>query len=442
MRVNKALRFFKIKSENTLIAKHLVNDSREMKEDAIFIAIDKGVEYLKELKIKPLVILSNVKVVGAYFIPNLKEQLGEFAKYFYYLKKNKPKIIGVMGTNGKTTVANILHELLPSSMLVTTLSDVKDSFFDINTTPDAIRLANYLKKTRELKKKYLILEISSIGIAENRVKGFEISYILFLNLSKDHLDYHKTLKNYQDTKINYIKNSNALIVANAKDKFGLDLIKNNKAIPFKFSKDLIIKKDLEKTIFLFDNKEITTNLLGEINAINVIAALTLLKVMKIKIDIKKLEKCKRVRGRMDVIHNNPNIVIDYAHTSLAFLSVLKEIKSLTNGRLIVVFGAGGNRDKSKRKEYGDYALTYADKIILTDDNPREENELGIIKDIISEKNEKVEIIINRKEAIKKGIESLNKEDTLLIVGKGHEEYQIIGKKYYKYSDYDEVRKWL
>ena len=164
--------------------------------------------------------------------------------------------------------------------------------------------------------------------------------------------------------------------------------------------------------------------------------------MKVKIDIKKLEKCKRVRGRMDVIHNNPNIVIDYAHTSLAFLNVLKEIKSLTNGRLIVVFGAGGNRDKSKRKEYGDYALTYADKIILTDDNPREENELEIIKDIISEKNEKVEIIINRKEAIKKGIEKLNKEDTLLIVGKGHEEYQIIGKKYYKYSDYDEVRKWL
>lgn len=443
MRIDKALRFFNIEVKDKRVAKYLICDSRKIKEKSIFIAIDNGVNYIQELKIKPLIILSNIKRDNVIYIPNLKEMLSEFGVYFYKLKKHHPSLIGIVGTNGKTSTANILHILLKKSLLITTISKVKDSIISDNTTPNAIELVNDLVYAREKKYKYVILEVSSIGIKEKRVEGLAFDYLIFLNLTKDHLDYHKTLKDYQETKINFILKSDATTIINSNDKFGKFLLKNKvNSKPYKFDPTLIREKSISGTSFIFENHIIQTNLIGDFNIDNLISVLTLLKVMKKRIDYSQISSIKPIKGRMDIVSFSPNIVIDYAHTSPAFEMALKELKNIAKGKLIVIFGAGGNRDKTKRKEYGDLAKIYADEIILTNDNPRDENQEEIINDINAFKDEKVTVILDRHEAIKEGVNRLTKNDTLAIIGKGHEEYQIIGNKRYHFSDYEEVSKWL
>ena len=443
MKVNEALKFFNLESKDNRVAHHLICDSRKMKEKSIFIAIDNGINYIDSLEIKPLIILSNIKRDNVIYIPNLKDVLSEFGVYFYHIKCHHPQLIGIVGTNGKTSTASILHTLLKNSFLITTITGIDDSIISDNTTPNAIELINDIVYARYHKYKYVILEVSSIGIKEKRVKGLKFDYLIFLNLTKDHLDYHKTLKDYQETKINFILKSNAITIANSQDNFGRFILKNKSlSHPYKFESTLIVNKSLKGTSFKFNNKIITTSLIGDFNIENLISVLTLLKVMNKKIDYQKISMIKPIKGRMDVVSFYPNIIIDYAHTSIAFEKALKELKSLINGKLIIIFGAGGNRDKSKRKVYGDLAYKYADEIILTNDNPREENQAEIINDIISHKDEKATIILDRHEAIKEGVKRLNKEDTLVILGKGHEEYQIIGKIKYHFSDFEEVKKWL
>ena len=443
MKVSKALEFFKIKNNDQRVAKHLICDSRKIKEKSIFIAVDNGANYIDELAIKPLIILSNIKKDGVIYIPDLKERISEFGVYFYQIKNHHPQLIGIVGTNGKTSTATLLHYLLRDSLLITTISNIRDSLISDNTTPNAIELLNDIVYARSHKYKYVILEVSSIGIKENRVKGLNFDYLIFLNLTKDHLDYHKTLKDYQDTKINFILQSNAITIINSKDKFGRYLLKNkSQSYTYKFGTYQIVQKSLKGTIFKFDNKLIHTNLIGYFNIENLIGVLTFLKVAKKRINYQKIENIKPIKGRMDVISTHPNVIIDYAHTSTAFEMALKEIKELVEGRLIIVFGAGGNRDKSKRKIYGALADKYADEVILTNDNPREENQEDIIKDIKSYKDSKITVILDRHEAIKEGMKRLKENDSLVILGKGHEEYQIIGKRKYHFSDFEEVKKWL
>ncbi len=443
MKISKCLEFFNIKNSDQRVAKYLVSDSRKMKPKAIFIAIDKGIEYINDLAIEPLLIISNVERPNVVYIPNLKEKIAEFAIYFYHLNKNHPQLIGIVGTNGKTSTANILHMLLKKSLLITTIQGLPDSVISENTTPNAIELINDLVYARRQKYNFVILEVSSIGIKEKRVEGLTFSYLIFLNLTKDHLDYHKTLEDYQNTKINFVLNSEAPAIVNANDKFGIKILKcKSNSVPFKFAKEIIIKHTLQGTVFKYDNRYVKTNLIGEFNMENLLSVLTLLKVMKKRIDYALISEIKPIKGRMDIINFAPNIVVDYAHTSKAFELALKELKSLITGRLIIIFGAGGDRDKSKRKIYGQLALKYGDEIILTNDNPRKENEVDIINDIHLVNEKKVTVILDRHLAIKEGIRRLKKEDTLAIIGKGHENYQIIGDKKYHFSDYEEVKKWL
>ncbi len=443
MKIKHALAFFNISSDDERRARNLVIDSRKMKPNSIFIAIDKGINFINKLKIKPLIILSNVDLPGVYYVSNLKEQLGYFANFFYKIKSNKPHLIGIIGTNGKTSVATILHNLLPKSMVVTTLKNLKDSFVSVNTTPNAIELANDIVLARKRKKHFLILEVSSIGIKEGRVNGFDFDYLIFTNLTSDHLDYHKTLKDYQDTKLNFINNSHALLVANYLDKFGKELCdKRSNTISYSLSEEQIITSNINKTVFKFNEQIIETNLIGRFNILNLSSVLTLLSAIGKRIDLRKIRKCEAVKGRMDVIHSSPNIIIDYAHTSVAMLKAIKEIKRMTKGKLFLIFGAGGERDKSKRQEYGNIALKYADYIILTNDNPRNEDPYQIINDIMGENKDKFQVCISRSRAIEKAIKLLTKDDSLLILGKGHEDYQLVENLKIPYSDYKEVKKWL
>ena len=443
MKIKDALAFFNIKSNDNRNARYLVIDSRHMKKNAIFIALDDGINYIDNLSIKPLIILSNKNINCAYYIKDLKDKLGYFANYFYNIKSNKPHLIGIVGTNGKTSVATILHSLLKKSMVVTTIKNLKDSLLSVNTTPNAIELANDIMIAKKRKKHFLILEVSSIGIKEGRVNGFVFDYLIFTNLTKDHLDYHKSLQDYQDTKMNFMKNSNATLIVNTNDKFGKELLKTcDKVIGYSLKDEDIISSDILKTKFKFNNQIIETNLISKFNVHNLLAVLTMLNTLGKKIDFNKVNSLKSIKGRMDVIHTFPNVIIDYAHTSMAMNLAIKETKEMTKGKLIVIFGAGGERDNSKRYEYGSIALKYADYVILTNDNPRNENPYHIINDIIKGRKEKFKVIISRSKAIEEGIKLLNKFDTLLILGKGHEDYQILGKQKLPYSDYEEVKKWL
>lgn len=443
MRVDKALKFFKIQVKDKRKASYLCNDTRLIKENSIFVAIDNAAKYLDKLSIKPLVIITNQEIEGTIYIPDLKQKIGEFCSYFYNIKKNNPKLIGVTGTNGKTSVATLLHELLNKSYLITTIGNINKSYLSENTTPSAVEIANAIVETRRHKAKYLILEVSSIGIKENRVTGFDFSYLIFTNLTKDHLDYHKTIDDYHKTKLNFLKNSKAILLMNLNDSH-VNVLWNrpHKTFGFAFNESCVIKRNLTNTIFQFDNYMLRTNLIGTFNIENLYAVLSLLTIMKEKIDPIKIETLKRVRGRMDIVSLKPNIIIDYAHTQEAMSKALYEAKLLCDGKLFVIFGAGGMRDKSKRKEYGNLALEYSDVAIITNDNPREEKEEDIVKDIIGSNEEKFEIILNRSEAIATTIKRLKEEDLLLILGKGHEEYQIVQNQRLKYSDYDEVEKWL
>lgn len=443
MKIKEALKYFNIISNDNRNARYLVNNSKLMKKYAIFIAIDKGVNYIAKLNPKPLIIISNKKVDGVFYIPNLKEEIGAFCNYFYNIKKDRPHLIGIVGTNGKTSVATILHHLLPKSSLVTTIKNIKDSYLSVNTTPDAVELANDIVKARKRKYHFLILEVSSIGIKENRVKGFEFDYLIFTNLTEDHLDYHHSLKDYQDTKMNFLRESKAILVANNDDKFGKDLVKTRYlTMGYELDEHVILKESLKGTKFYFDNNIYETQLIGRFNVENLLAVLTLLKILGKTVNEKALKNMPPIRGRMDVVNANPCVIIDYAHTIEALKESLQVTKKLTKNRLVLILGAGGERDKSKRKEYGKLALTYGDKIYLTNDNPRHEDEMAIINDIMDGNNDKFIVILKRSLAIQKALKDLNEGDILLILGKGHEDYQIINDDKLHYSDYEEVNKWL
>ena len=311
MKIKDALAFFNIKSNDNRNARYLVIDSRHMKKNAIFIALDDGINYIDNLSIKPLIILSNKNINCAYYIKDLKDKLGYFANYFYNIKSNKPHLIGIVGTNGKTSVATILHSLLKKSMVVTTIKNLKDSLLSVNTTPNAIELANDIMIAKKRKKHFLILEVSSIGIKEGRVNGFVFDYLIFTNLTKDHLDYHKSLQDYQDTKMNFMKNSNATLIVNTNDKFGKELLKTcDKVIGYSLKDEDIISSDILKTKFKFNNQIIETNLIGKFNVHNLLAVLTMLNTLGKKIDFNKVNSLKSIKGRMDVIHTFPNVIID------------------------------------------------------------------------------------------------------------------------------------
>ncbi len=442
MKVKDALSFFKIKSADTRNVYSLSNDTRTCKRNSILVLLDHGVDYLANLKTKPLIILSNREVEGTIYIPNLKEQIGPFCNYFYHIQKDRPHLIGIVGTNGKTSVATILHYLLKKSSVVTTIKNVRHSYLSANTTPNAIELANDIVKARKHHYHFLILEVSSIGIKEKRVEGFKFDYLIFTNLSKDHLDYHKTLEDYQNTKLDFLKNSKGILLVNQNDKFGQKLLQERYlTYGYKYEDSLTIDKNLEGTTFAYDDQVLKTRLIGHFNMENLYAVLTMLKILGKKVDYKRLKEMPPVKGRMDVVNRKPNVIIDYAHTEEAMHQSLKETKDLCKNRLIVVFGAGGERDRSKRHIYGKMASQYADQIILTNDNPRGEDPRQIIADIKGHNRAKFEVILSRSEAIKAALKRLHDDDTLLILGKGHEDYQLINDTRIPYSDYDEVKKW-
>ncbi len=396
---------------------------------------------------KCALILSNKINSKFIYIKDLKSKCFNILDYFYFNFKHDFKIICITGTEGKSSLSNIIYQGLTKAsykcLVIATSVLNKDFFKSELTTPTSFEFIKAMQKALDYD--FLICEISSIGIEEKRVDLSIFDYIFLTNLNVDHLDYHQTVFNYHYAKIKlflenkkakkFIFNDAYLMYKELFDKVNnLTIIKND---DIKYKINSLIKQD-----FVYKNIPYSSNLLFKQNIMNNVFLIELLTNLAIKNISKIISSLRKVKGRLDIVNSKPCIMIDYAHSYKSLELLLKQVKELNYKRIIVVIGAGGDRDASKRKLYGKVLEQYADFAILTDDNPRNEDELKIINDIISNNKFKYNIILNRKMAIEYAITIIDDFDILLVIGRGNEEYQIIKGKKVELNDYKIIKNYL
>jgi UDP-N-acetylmuramoyl-L-alanyl-D-glutamate--2,6-diaminopimelate ligase len=375
--------------------------------------------------------------------------VGIISDNFYDHPSSKLKLIGVTGTNGKTTTATLLHKLFrelghKAGMIGTVVNKINDREIEaVRTTPDSVNLNKLLAEMVDSGCEYCFMEVSSHSVSEKRIEGLSFVGGIFTNLTLDHLDYHKTLENYSEAKKTFfdILPASGFAIANIDDDKGQYMLSSTKA--HKYTLSLKGEADF--------NERFTTKLIGEFNAYNVLgiyATAVILGQDKNKV-IEIIKKLDSVPGRFESIKSSNNItgIVDYAHTPDALENVLKTINKMkNNGKVISVIGCGGDRDKSKRPIMARIGYEMSDILILTSDNPRNEKPEDILNDmekgLPTEHEEKVEVIIDRRVAIKKACELAGAGDFILVAGKGHEKYQEVnGLKTY-FDDMEELEKYL
>lgn len=393
-------------------------------------------------------------------ISDLRNKLAAISSQFYEYPSKKISIIGITGTNGKTTSAywlsQCLNHLKIKTAFIGTLGygDLKKLKKSQNTTPSAIDLQRSIKEIYKKKYKYVAMEVSSHGIKEQRINNIEFKQRLFTNLSRDHLDYHKTMSEYAEVKKKFmLSEKNGNIIVNIDDKVGQSIF-NNSVLPDnkKVSFSIYKKSKIQATNISQNHNNLSFDLnyygksfpvrlklIGIFNIYNVLGVIGCLSTMGFEVNqiINSLKKIKQVPGRTEFIKKSkdlPSVMIDYAHTADALENILKSIKNNSFKKIILVFGCGGDRDKGKRKEMAKIAEEYADHSLITSDNSRNENPKDIIEDISKHFDQEPIKIIDRKEAICEAIKMADKEDLVVIAGKGHEEYQEIGNKKIYFSD--------
>lgn len=461
-------------------------DSRKIKENYMFVAmigaVVDGHNYIeKAIENGAKVIIVEKKVdytqyknyenITFIYIENIRKYLGLIASNYYNFPQNKIKIIGITGTNGKTTSSYILENILEKTARIGTTGNriLDEEFETANTTPESLELIKLINKSVEKNVDYFIMEVSSHALEIGRVEMLNFESAIFTNLTQDHLDFHKTMENYFNAKkkiFSMLTNSGKGII-NIDDEYGKKIyLENNKekylTISIKNKEAHLYGEILEYTndgmqIKLINNinkKEyiFNVNLVGEYNLYNILGCVGSCIELGIEVDfiIKKLEKMPSVPGRFETIKNDKNarIVVDFAHTDDGLTNVGKTLKSITKNKIITIFGAGGDRDNKKRPKMAKAASDFSDFIILTSDNPRTENPKQILFEIeeglieINYPKEKYVIIEDREEAIKYGVNMIQEGDSLLIAGKGHETYQIIGKEKIHFDDREIVKKYL
>ena len=380
----------------------------------------------------------------------------EYIKNYYYDDIKDISLIGITGTNGKTTTCYLIYQMLnyigiKTAYIGTIGFYINNTVIPLNnTTPSIDILYNLLSISKENNCKVVVMEVSSHALKQDRIYGLLFDAIGVTNISMDHLDYHKTMKDYISCKIKLTKklrNKNVCIL-NKKDKY-YKRFKNHKNNNYIIGKDIKIKKikmNLENTFLTFkDDKKykVKLSLVGKFNMFNYLMAYKIIKELGYSTNelIRNSNDFKEPIGRMQKINYKDNaIFIDYAHTPDAVIKVLRTVKKIKNKGIITVIGCGGNRDKEKRPLMGKAACKNSSYVIFTNDNPRNEDEKLIMKDILKGAKEKYEVIYDRYDAIKKGISLLNGKKILMILGKGHEDYQIVGDKKLPFSDIDVVTK--
>ena len=434
-------------------------DSRKVEAGDTFIAL-KGVNHDGHDFIEEAIESGAALVVAEHgnysvdtiLVDDTHEYLAEYLSSQYSDMLKNMHIIGATGTNGKTTTCYLLYSALNKlgircGYIGTIGFYLKDKIKDLNnTTPDILEIYEMLIYCYEKECNYVIMEVSSQALSMNRVDGLLFDYVIFTNLTQDHLDYHKTMKKYAlaKQKLFYKLKKDGYALINIDDEYSnMFLLSENNNITYgKGNSDYqIIDSEVidDYQTFIINHNGIwryDVHLLGEYNIYNTLAVIIILE--KLGFDFKQIYdvvfSLEPPTGRMEKIKFNDSLVIiDYAHTPDATYKIISSAKTFCKGKIYTIIGCGGNRDNDKRAKMGLISTTLSDYVIFTSDNPRNEDPEKIIDDmlqLIDRKN--YEIIINREKAIKKGIQKLKENDILLILGKGHEEYQIIGteKKYF------------
>lgn len=398
-------------------------------------------------------------------VKDTNKVLGTLASRFYKNPTGTLNVVGVTGTNGKTTVTHLISELLRYKKLkVGVLGTVghdtgKATYAAKNTTPHSLETHKMAHELLVNGGQYLIMEVSSHAIANNRLNGIHYDMAVFTNITQDHLDFHKTFDNYRLVKGMFLtslgtvgeKNGKEiLVVLNGDDPnfpyFESVTLCNYLSYGIEGNHDVIATNlviSLNSTKFIVNcwkgNIEIETNLVGNFSVYNALAAITvaLARGMTLREIQRAFREIKGVSGRFELVTNQKDftVIVDYAHTPDGLENVLKTAKLLIINRIIVVFGCGGDRDKGKRPLMAGIAEKYADFSIVTNDNPRTENPSNIVDDIVKGfSNSKFEVILDRKKAIYTAINMAVKDDIILIVGKGHETVQIIGDTTMEFND--------
>ena len=397
-------------------------------------------------------------------VESTESVVGIVATHFFGDPSRKLKLVGVTGTNGKTTIATLLYNMFRKfghkcGLLSTVCNYIEDEAIPADhTTPDPIELNRLLAKMVEAGCEYAFMECSSHAIAQKRIGGLKFAGGLFTNLTRDHLDYHKTVENYRDAKKAFfdVLEKDAFAITNADDKNGLYMVQNTKAQVKTYSirsmadfKAKIIECHFEGMYLDINGKEVGVQFIGKFNVSNLLAvygaAVMLGKQPEDILVI--LSTLKSVSGRLEPIHSPEGYtaIVDYAHTPDALENVLNTINEVLNGKgkVITVCGAGGNRDKGKRPIMAQTAAKLSDKVIITSDNPRFEEPQDIINDMLAgldnKQMKKVVSIVDRKEAIRTASMMAEKGDVILIAGKGHEDYQEIKGVKHHFDDKEVVR---
>ena len=400
--------------------------------------------------------------VETIIVKNSEDYLNKYLVDNYSNKFDSIKFIGITGTNGKTTTAYLTSQILTNLGINNAYIGTIGYYINSelvrelpNTTPDILSLYNLIFEAMEKNVKVIVMEVSSHSLSLGRINGIKFDVAGFTNLTEDHLDYHKTMENYLQSKLlilNYLKD-NGVMISNIDDGYGKKFkYKNFKTIGFNDSDYKITNYEYTNltTKIEFtceDNKyNVETNLLNKFNIYNYITALAFVNTIGININdiISVTDKVYPPSGRNEIISvNGGKAVIDYAHTPDAVEKIINSYLEKKIGKIITIIGCGGDRDPKKRPIMGNIATELSDYVILTNDNPRTENEENIMNDIISGiKKDNYKVIYDRRNAIKEGLDMIGNNDTLLILGKGHEDYQIIGHVKYHLSDKEEVMNYI
>lgn len=476
--ISGSLQIEQLIGSNDLLINEIIFDSRKVEKGSLFVAqsgtnVD-GHQFI-DLAIQQgaiAVVCEHIpdiinKSVCYIKVSDSKKALGILAAEFYDHPSTKLKLIGITGTNGKTTIVTLLHNLFSQlgykTGLLSTIENKigLECILSTHTTPDTIQLNQLLDKMVKANVELCFMEVSSHAVDQERIYGLHFSGGVFTNLSHDHLDYHLTFDEYLKAKKKFFDQlpSSSFALSNTDDKRGLIMLQNTKAKKYTYGlrgvadfNTKIITNQFEGLELEIDKQPVWFKLIGKFNAYNLLAVYAtavLLGEDKLKV-LTLMSNMQAAEGRFDQIRsgNNINVIIDYAHTPDALENVLKTIASIRTGneQLITVIGTGGNRDKLKRPIMAQIACNNSNRVILTSDNPRDEDPDQIIDDMKAGLDavqlRKALSITNRREAIKTALTFAKEGDIILVAGKGHEKYQIIKGEKLPFDEKEIVKQLL
>jgi UDP-N-acetylmuramoyl-L-alanyl-D-glutamate--2,6-diaminopimelate ligase len=466
----------KTTGETEINIQHIQFDSRKVEKGSVFVATrgtaSDGHQFIQmaiekgALAVVCEEIPADVQQGITYIkVENSSDALGKMASAWYNFPSSKMILVGVTGTNGKTTIVTLLYQLFrklghKAGLLSTVCNYVNDVAVEAtHTTPDALELNELLSQMVEAGCEYAFMEVSSHAIDQRRIAGLEFAGGIFTNITRDHIDYHLTFENYLKAKKQFFDDlpEDAFALTNADDKNGLVMLQNSKAKKYTYSlrtladfKTRILEHGFEGMLLDMNDREVNVSFIGKFNASNlsaVFGAAVILEQDEIEV-LRIISSLHSVAGRIETFHAPAGYtaIVDYAHTPDALNNVIGTINQILqgNGHLITVVGCGGNRDKGKRPMMAREAVDGSWKTILTSDNPRFEEPQDILNDMLAgldmvEKAKSL-TIVDRREAIRTACALAQAGDVVLVAGKGHEDYQIIQGVKHHFDDREEVKK--